>query len=732
MLVIAQYMHDIEYIRKNPEGFEKAMKSRGIRESTAEEILEIDHEKRSLTTKLQDLNRQRNEITEEIKKLKMSKSPCEEQIELSKSITNEIEAISLKEQAEKDKLVNVLSNLPNIPAQDVAIGADENSNLEVRRYGGKRQFDFVPESHYELGEKLGSIDFEQAARISGSRFTILKGQLAKLGRALINFMLEMHVNEFGYTEVYHPTLVKNEAMYNVGQLPKFSDDSYLTTDELRLISTSEVFLTNLVADKIMEEKELPIRFTAYSECFRKEAGCAGRDTRGMIRQHQFGKVELVSITTEDQSNDELERMTSTVEEILKKLELPYRVMLLCSGDMGFAAQRTYDIEAMENLGVLVDVNIQNSVDVTQFCKRENIELVVIGPEQPIIDGLADDLVAEGINVFAPSQATAKLEGSKSFTKGLCKRYGIPTAKYECFVDEGLAKDFVRSNKIKFPLVVKANGIAAGKGVVICNTESEAFSAINSMLVEKKFGESGEEIIIEEFLVGEEVSFFALIDGLKVVTLGCAKDYKRVDESNESQNTGGMGSYSSPSIISKDMEQKIIQKIIYPTAQALVNMGTSYKGVLFAGLMICKDSPKLLEYNVRFGDPETQSILPRFDSNCDLLKLMLSVAEGKLKVKMVELNNKSIVCLVVASKGYPGDYQKGEVIKGLDKIQSIPGVLVFHAGTKFDESGNLVSDGGRVLNIVAEGSTIEEAKSKVYSALNFLEWPGGFFRYDNGS
>ncbi len=274
----------------------------------------------------------------------MSKSPCEEQIKSSKNITNEIEAISLKEQMEKDKLVNILSNLPNIPVQGVPIGAGENSNLEVRRYREKRQFDFVPKSHYELGERLGLMDFEQAAKISGSRFAILKGQLAKLGRALTNFMLEMHVNEFGYTEVYHPVLVKNEAMYNVGQLPKFSDDSYLTTDELRLIPTGEVVLTNSVADKIVEEKKLPIRFTAYSECFRKEAGSAGRSTRGMIRQHQFGKVELVSITTEDQSNDELERMTGVAEEILKRLELPYRVILLCSGDMGFAAQKTYDIE----------------------------------------------------------------------------------------------------------------------------------------------------------------------------------------------------------------------------------------------------------------------------------------------------------------------------------------------------------------------------------------------------
>ncbi len=388
--------------------------------------------------------------------------------------------------------------------------------------------------------------------------------------------------------------------------------------------------------------------------------------------------------------------------------------------------------AMENLGILVDINIQNSIDITQFCKRESIELVVIGPEQPIIDGLADNLVAEGINVFAPSRAAAKLEASKSFTKGLCKQYGIPTAKYECFVDEGLAKNFVCSNKIKFPLVVKANGIAAGKGVIICNTENEAFSAIDSMLVEKKFGESGEEIVIEEFLVGEEVSFFALVDGLKVATLGCAKDYKRANENNEGQNTGGMGAYSSPSIISKDMEQKIIQRIIYPTIQALTNMGTPYKGVLFAGLMICKDSPKLLEYNVRFGDPEIQSLLPRFDENCDLLKLMLSVAEGKLSAKTVELTNKSTVCVVVASKGYPGDYKTGEIIRGLDKIESIPGILVFHAGTQLDESGNLVSAGGRVLNIIGEGSSIEEAKSKVYSALNFLEWPGGFFRYDIGS
>lgn len=344
MLVIVRSMHDIRYIRKNPEEFEKAMKSRGVNKFPVSKILEIDYKKRLLTTKLQDLNRKLNKITEEIRELKMSKNSYEEQIELSKSIASEVEMISLKKQTEEDRLVNILSNLPNVPAQGVPIGKDDDSNLEVRRHGEKRKFDFTAKPHYELGEKLNLIDFKQVAKISRSRFAILKGQLAKLGRALINFMLEMHVNEFGYTEVYHPVLVKNEAMYNVGQLPKFSDESYLTTDELRLIPTGEVFLTNLVADKIVHEKELPIRFTAYSECFRKEAGNAGRDTRGMIRQHQFGKVELVSITTENQSDNELDRMTGIAEEVLRRLEIPYRVMLLCSGNMGFAVHKTYDIE----------------------------------------------------------------------------------------------------------------------------------------------------------------------------------------------------------------------------------------------------------------------------------------------------------------------------------------------------------------------------------------------------
>ncbi|MBV0899546.1 MAG: serine--tRNA ligase [Wolbachia endosymbiont of Fragariocoptes setiger] len=337
-------MHDIEHIRKNPELFAKALENRGVNLSIIDEILQTDHDNRSLTTNLQNLHKQRNEISEKIRKLQANKSTCKSEIELSKTIANEIKKISVKQNEKKSKLLEILCNLPNISEETVPIGKSEYFNLEVRRCGNPKQFNFIPKSHYELGEKLGLMNFEQAAQISGSRFSILQGKLAQMGRALINFMLDLHINEFGYTEIYHPALVKDEAMYNVGQLPKFYDESYITKDNLRLIPTSEVVLTNLVAGKIINDYMLPMRFTAYSECFRKEAGSAGKDTKGMIRQHQFGKVELVSITPDNQSTIELERMTNIAEEILKRLELPYRVVLLCSGDMGFAAQKTYDIE----------------------------------------------------------------------------------------------------------------------------------------------------------------------------------------------------------------------------------------------------------------------------------------------------------------------------------------------------------------------------------------------------
>ncbi|UWI83409.1 serine--tRNA ligase [Wolbachia endosymbiont of Howardula sp.] len=338
-------MHDIEYIRNNPEKFAKEIQSRGIKDFTVHEILKIDCQKRHLTTKLQALHKQRNQITEEIKILKMNHACIQHKILLSKEITNKIDKIVLKEQQNREQLLKIVSHLPNIPLRDVPIGDHDNDNIEIKKdEEHKRIFDFIPQSHFYLGQKLNLMDFAQTAKISGSRFVILKGQLAKLARVLTHFMLEMHVNQFGYTEIYHPSLVKSNAMYNVGQLPKFSDDSYCTKNELRLIPTSEVVLTNLVSDKILKEEELPIRVTAYSECFRKEAGNAGVDNIGMIRQHQFGKVELVSITNQEESNNELHRIISIVETVLKTLELPYRIMLLCSMNMSFAAQKAYDIE----------------------------------------------------------------------------------------------------------------------------------------------------------------------------------------------------------------------------------------------------------------------------------------------------------------------------------------------------------------------------------------------------
>ncbi|MFV9923768.1 MAG: serine--tRNA ligase [Anaplasma ovis] len=335
-------MHDIELIKKDPTLFDRAMISRGF-DKQAERIIGLDTKKRGELSALYSLREQRNTVTREVALLKRDGVECTSQIEASKKLAEEIEALErrIKEDTE---LSSLLESLPNIPDSMVPVGSDENSNVEVRSYGQKRDFAFDARPHYELGEMLNLLDFRRAALLSGARFSILKGQLAGLERALASFMLDMHTKEFGYTEISHPILVNERTMYNVGQLPKFDDDSFRTTNNFRLIPTSEVALTNLVSGATVPHDSLPIRFTAYSQCFRAEAGSAGLDTRGVIRQHQFGKVELVSITTSGASNAELERMTSIAEEVLKRLELPYRVMLLCSGDMGFSASISYDIE----------------------------------------------------------------------------------------------------------------------------------------------------------------------------------------------------------------------------------------------------------------------------------------------------------------------------------------------------------------------------------------------------
>ncbi len=336
-------MHDIKWIRENTEKFDQAMKKRGV-ESISQKLVVMDESKRQLVTLIQRLQAARKEKASVIATLANSNSP--ELVSLKRDANHIKEKLTeLEEKLNNDiELEGLLASIPNLPAEDVPEGLDEKSNIELRKWGQIPKFSFVPKPHYELGEALGMMDFEQTAKISGSRFVTLKKGLAKLERALANFMLDIHTAKYDYMEVSPPLLVRDSALYGVGQLPKFSEESFLTTDGYRLIPTSEVSLTNLVSNAVLEEDKLPLRFTAYTPCFRSEAGAAGRDTRGMIRQHQFYKVELVSITTPEESEKEHEKMTQIVEEILKALELPYRVMLLCCGDMGFSAKKTYDLE----------------------------------------------------------------------------------------------------------------------------------------------------------------------------------------------------------------------------------------------------------------------------------------------------------------------------------------------------------------------------------------------------
>ena len=336
-------MHDIKWIRDNVDHFDSALKKRGL-EPLSQLILELDDAKRQSITLIQKLQHARKEKAELIAK---SANSASNELKILKRdaihIKDKISELELKLNQENE-LEKLLSSLPNVPADDVLIGKGEEDNLEIRKWGEVPKFSFTPKAHYELGEAMGMMDFEQTAKISGSRFVTLHAGLARLERALASFMLDLHTAKFGYTEVSPPLLVRDSAMFGTGQLPNLAGDSFETKDGYRLIPTSEFSLTNLVADKVLDASVLPLRYTAFTPCFRSEAGAAGRDTRGMIRLHQFSKVELVSITTAEDSYAEHERMTHAAEEILKLLGLPYRVMLLCTGDMGFAAQKTYDLE----------------------------------------------------------------------------------------------------------------------------------------------------------------------------------------------------------------------------------------------------------------------------------------------------------------------------------------------------------------------------------------------------
>lgn len=336
-------MHDLKWIRDHSATFDKGLATRGI-EPLSQRILALDESHRAAVSEKQELQTRRNSLAKDIGQAKASGQDAEPLMEKSNFIKMRLPELEHHEKVLKEELHDLLMSIPSIPYHEVPVGADETSNQEIRRFGIPRSFDFIPLPHYELGEALGEMDFERAAKMSGSRFVILRNQLAKLERALASFMLDIHTTEFGYEEVSPPTLVRSDALFGTGQLPKFEEDQFKTTSDYYLIATSEIPLTNMVSDEILAEENLPYRFTAHTPCYRQEAGSAGRDTRGMIRVHQFSKVELVSITTAEESSAEHERMVNCAETILQRLELPYRTMLLSTGDMGFSAKKTYDLE----------------------------------------------------------------------------------------------------------------------------------------------------------------------------------------------------------------------------------------------------------------------------------------------------------------------------------------------------------------------------------------------------
>lgn len=373
----------------------------------------------------------------------------------------------------------------------------------------------------------------------------------------------------------------------------------------------------------------------------------------------------------------------------------------------------------------IPIDPGDQAHIIQFCRDERIELVVIGPEAPLVAGLGDALAEAGLRYFGPSKRAAQLEGSKGFTKDLCRAAGIPTAAYGRFTDAQSAKTFLANQSL--PIVVKADGLAAGKGVVIAATREEAEAAVDACF-SGSFGSAGAEVVIEEFLHGEEASFFALCDGTTALALATAQDHKRVGDGDTGPNTGGMGAYSPAPIVTPNMHDRVMREIIEPTVKEMAARGMPFKGVLFAGLMITVTGPKLIEYNVRFGDPETQVLMMRLKS--DLLAALLATTDGVLANFDLRWSDDAALTVVMAANGYPGTPQKGTEIKGLDQARAVPNVEIFHASTRRD-GARLIADGGRVLNVTGRGKTIAEARDAAYAAVAKIDWPGGFYRKDIG-
>ncbi len=362
-----------------------------------------------------------------------------------------------------------------------------------------------------------------------------------------------------------------------------------------------------------------------------------------------------------------------------------------------------------------------------FATTHAVDLVVVGGEPPLVAGLADACAAAGIKCFGPSQAAARLEGSKTFTREVADAAGAPGAKWQRFTDPAAAKAYVRDQGA--PIVVKADGLAAGKGVVVAATVEEAEAAIADIMESRIHGESGATVLIEECLIGQEVSFFALCDGTTALPLGAAQDHKRVGDGDTGPNTGGMGAYSPPPVFDQAMQGATMSRIVRPVLAEMARRGTPFRGVLFAGLMITADGPRLIEFNVRFGDPECQALMVRLRS--DLLPALLAACDGELAQFDLRWEALHSLVVVMAAQGYPGSYAKGSEIRGLERAAQVPGVQVFHAGTSRREDGALVATGGRVLGITATGATLKEAQAAAYAAVDAIDWPGGFCRRDIG-
>ena len=373
----------------------------------------------------------------------------------------------------------------------------------------------------------------------------------------------------------------------------------------------------------------------------------------------------------------------------------------------------------------VAIDIADHARVVALCHEHKIDFVVVGPEVPLVAGIVDDLTAAGIKAFGPSRKAAQLEGSKGFAKDFFAEFGIPTAVYGRFKDAKSAKAYLA--KQSMPIVVKADGLAAGKGVVIAETITEAEAAVDACF-DGAFGAAGAEVVIEEFMAGEEASFFALVDGEHALALATAQDHKRVGDGDVGPNTGGMGAYSPAPVMTPELAGRVMDEIIRPTVAGMKKRGTPFKGVLYAGLMVTAAGPKLIEYNARFGDPETQVLLPRLKS--DLLAALVATVDGVLNTFDLRWRDDVALTVVMAANGYPDTPEKGSEIEGLLEAGEMPGVIVFHAGT-VAKDGRILANGGRVLNVTATGRTVAEAQKRAYAAVGKIDWPGGFCRSDIG-